>query len=203
MNAWIQPTLAVDIAMLLPPDVQARALALSAALPREEFQGLRLDEQHLPHITLMQLFVRTAEIEQAAARVDEVVRGHARMTLQVTGGGRGTHAVWMAVARAPALVSLHEQLMDTLRGLERPDGGPSAFADPDARLRDVLWVSGYRLSSSFHHFTPHITLGHAAAAPTLEPFAFEADTVAMCHLGRFCTCRRVLRRWTLSASGLP
>jgi hypothetical protein len=64
----------------------------------------------------------------------------------------------------------------------------------------VFWVAGYRLKSSFHLFEPHITLGHGSAPPPIEPFGFDADTVAVCHLGRFCTCRTVLRQWTLSGS---
>jgi 2'-5' RNA ligase len=189
--------LALDVAVLPPPGVSARAISISASLPAEDFQGLRLDESHLPHITLMQLFARANELDQVLARVDEVVRGFKPMTLRVTGGGQGTQSVWMEIEKTPALMQLHEQLMEALRGLERPDGGTGAFFDADARLRDVLWVAGYRLKSSFHHYTPHITLGHGTDPPAIEPSGFEADTVAVCHLGKFCTCRKVLRRWSL------
>ena len=192
-----QRILALDVAVLPPPGVTARALELSASLPADEFHGLRLDESHLPHITLTQMFARANELEEVFARVDEVVRGFKPLTLRVTGGGQGTNSVWMEVEKTPALMQLHEQLMEALRGLERPDGGTGAFFDEDARLRDVLWITSYRLKSSFHHYTPHITLGHGSAPPAVEPLAFEADTVAVCHLGKFCTCRQVLRRWTL------
>ena len=89
--------------------------------------------------------------------------------------------------------------MEALRGYERPGGTPAAFVDGDGRVGDVLWVTGYRLKSAFHAFTPHITLGHGDRVPEIEPFTFTADTVAACHLGRHCTCRRVLRTWELSA----
>jgi 2'-5' RNA ligase len=188
---------ALDIAVLPPPEVSARAIAASAALPASESQGLVLDTEHLPHITLMQLFARENECDDVMARVDEVVRDVAPLALELVGGGHGTHSVWMAVSKTAPLVALHERLMEALRGLERPDGGPAAFFDEDARLRDVLWVAGYRLKSSFHHFEPHITLGHGSQAPEIAPFTFTADTVAACHLGKFCTCRKVLRRWQL------
>jgi 2'-5' RNA ligase len=192
--------LALDVALLPPPEVSATAVALSAALPPEESQGRRLDADLLPHVTLTQLFARDNELDEVMTRVEATLAGVAPLSLQVTGGGQGTSSVWMAIAKTAALVQLHERLMESLRGLERPDGGTGAFADEDARLRDVMWVAGYRLKSSFHHFEPHITLGHGAAPPAVEPFAFEARTVAVCHLGRFCTCRRVLRAWTLTGA---
>jgi hypothetical protein len=199
--------IALDVAVLPPPDVTAKAVALSEALPappplpEAEPQGFRLDDEHLPHVTLIQLFARTNELDEVIARVDDAVRGIPPLGLRATGGGQGTNTVWIAIDKTPHLVELHERLMECLRGLERPAGGTDAFFGGDARLRDVLWVTGYRLKSSFHHFEPHITLGHGPATLTIEPFAFDADAVAVCHLGRHCTCRRVLRRWSLTGPG--
>lgn len=189
---------ALDVAVLPPREVSQEAIRISALLPAADFQGLRLDEGHRPHITLMQLFARVNELDEVHTRVDEVMRDYGRLPLRVTGGGQGASSVWMAVEKTPQLVELHERVMETLRGLERPDGSPAAFFDEDARLRDVLWVAGYRLKSSFHHFVPHITLGHAARPPDIPPFAFDAEAVAVCHLGRFCTCRTILREWKLT-----
>ncbi len=193
----IESLLAIDVVLLPPPPVSARAIDLSAVLPADLSHEFRLDANHQPHITLSQHFVRDNELEQALARVDEVLRDRTRLTLSVTGGGHGASSVWMAIERTPAIVELHERLLEALRGLERADGGPSAFFEGDARVRDVLWVAGYRLKSSFGSYTPHITLGHGGEPPWIEPFSFEATTAAVCHLGRFCACRRVLRQWTL------
>lgn len=193
--------LALDVAILLPPDVRRRAVQLNAALPDTDFEGLRLDEAHLPHVTLTQQFVRAGDLDRIGERLDLVLRAEPPISVHVTGGGRtpgGT--AWMAVARTDALASLHERLMEALREFEQSSGGPSAFLDDDARLADVAWVAGYRVKSSFLSYTPHITLGHAGTPPRIEPFTFDASTVAACHLGRFCTCRRVLRPWTLVSS---
>jgi hypothetical protein len=103
----------------------------------------------------------------------------------------------MAIERTPEILTLHERLMEALRGVERHQGTPAAFADHDARLADVVWVTGFRLKSSFGSFAPHITLGHGDDTPAIEPFTFEATTIAACHLGRHCTCRSVLRQWSL------
>lgn len=191
---------ALDVAILLPAAVATRVIAYSAALSGEESRGLTLDAEHLPHVTLTQQFVREEELESAFSRIDEVLRTRGPLRVLITGAERSGHTVMLAVERTPELLDLHQQVMETLQGLERPEGGPHAFFDDDARIGDVLWVSGFRLKSSFGAFSPHITIGHGADAPAVEPFAFDATTVAACHLGRFCTCRRVLRSWTLRAA---
>lgn len=189
--------LALDIALLPPLDVRYTAIELSAALPPSESHGLRLDEDHIPHITLSQCFIRAEEFDAAMDKVDEVVRRTKPLPLTITGGGRGHNAVWMTVSNTPELQALHEAVMEATRGYERPGGTPHTFYGGDARVGDVMWVTSYRLKASFKAYTPHITLGHASSPPDIKPITFTADTVAACHLGRFCTCREIKRVWTL------
>ena len=111
--------------------------------------------------------------------------------------GKGSNSVWMSIARTPALVDLHEQLLHATESYETMTGDESAFFGNDARDRDVHWVCEFRRESSVDRFTPHITLGHASEPPTVEPMDFVATTIAVCHLGRFCTCRHIFRAWEL------
>jgi 2'-5' RNA ligase len=187
-------TTAIDIAILPPEDVSARAIALSAALPADESQGLLLGGDCLPHITLTQQFVLAASLDALFAQIDDVLRDRAPLRLRVTEGGRSSSSVWMSIERTPELVSLHDQLLQVTEPFEAT-GDASAFFGEDARERDVGWVREFRRESSFDRFTPHITLGHASEPPVVEPIEFVATTIAVCHLGRFCTCRRIIRGW--------
>ena len=203
---------ALDIAILPPADVMARAVRLSAGLSEhpsasgrlleaDDDDILRLDGDHLPHITLTQHYVRESDLELAFARVSEVLERQRPLQIHVTGSTRNRRTVWMSVTRTPDLLDLHGRLMAALRAIERQVGGPRAFYDGDARPRDVQWVARFRRQASSGAFTPHITLGYTDVTgdvtPPIEPLSFEATTVAACHLGRFCTCRRVLRAWNL------
>ena len=188
-------TTAIDIAILPPADVSARAIALSAALPAAESQGLLLGADYPPHITLTQQFVLSESFDSLLEQIDRVMRDRAPLHLRVTGGGKGSNSVWMSIERSPELVSLHEQLLQVAEPFEVTTGDSAAFFGDDARDRDVRWVREFRHQSSFDRFTPHITLGHASNTPAIEPAAFVATTVAVCHLGGFCTCRRILRAW--------
>lgn len=189
--------MALDVAILPSSEVAARAVAVSAALPEEGAKGLRLDAEHLPHITLSQQFVRDEELPAVFERLNEVLAEQPPLRVRITGGGHSGHTLWMAVERTEELLGLHHRVMDALVGLERPDGGPHAFFEETGRVRDVLWVAGFRLKAGLAAYTPHLTLGHGTTVPSIEPIAFDATTIAACHLGRFCACRRVLRAWTL------
>jgi len=194
--AKVGPTvIAIDIAILPPADVSARAIALSAALPADESQGLLLGVDRLPHITLTQQFVPFESLDPLLAQLDRLLRDREPVPLRVTGGGKGTNSVWMTIERTPALANLHAQLLQTAEPFEVTTGDAAAFFGGDARDRDVRWVREFRRESSFDRFTPHITLGHASEPPTVEPMEFVATTIAVCHLGRFCACQRIIRAW--------
>jgi 2'-5' RNA ligase len=189
--------LALDVAILPPPEVSQRAIQLSASLPESESLGLRLGGDMLPHITLTQQFIQTTDLDIVLEQVVSVLAAVRPLHLVVTGAGSGQSSVWMAIEQTPALSKLHRDLMDAVGPFEYPDGTAAAFVDGDARARDVAWVNEYRRTSSHAAFRPHITLGHSATLPPVESLGFTATTIAACHLGRFCTCRRVLRRWEL------
>ena len=199
------PLVALDIAVLPPDQVARRAIEMSARLPRDESQGLLLGADYLPHITLVQLFVDAGELEPLMTAIDYVVRDRPPLHLHVNGGRSGASSVWMGIDPAPALVDVHERLLEATRPFERSGGDATAFfggdpsteLDSGARDRDVRWVSEYRAVSSGRACQPHITLGHASRPPVIDPFDFTADRIAACHLGRFCSCRRVLRTWML------
>ncbi len=188
---------ALDVAILLPPAVAARAIEVSAALPERESAGLRLGGDVLPHVTLTQQFVPASDLDLVLDRVAATLAGVGPLHLTVAGPGRGRSSVWMAIAPTPELNECHQRLMDALHPFERQDGTTEAFLGGDARPGDVEWVTSFRRTSSYAAFRPHVTLGHARELPDVETLTFDAAIVAACQLGKFCTCRRVLRQWEL------
>lgn len=189
--------IAIAVAVLPPQAISRRAIELSAGLPRREPRGLLLSGEVLPHITLTQHFLPADQIDEIFGLVGSELAGLEPLHLTVTGASRGRSSVWMAVEPTPVLSQIHRRLMDLLHDFERAGGTQAAFVDGDARPDDVEWVAGFRRNASYEAFTPHITLGHSATLPSVEPMSFDAATIAACHLGRFCTCRRILRQWKL------
>lgn len=191
--------IATDVALLLPEAVNARVRAANTALLAERPAGFRIDDAHLPHVTLAQQFIRRVELPVLIERMQPILRGTPPLLLRVAGVGSSGTATQFTIEPTPDLQKLHETVMDALQPFEEADGGAEAFysdGEP-ARENDVAWVSQFRSHSSYARFSPHITLGIGRLPEFREPFEFTADRAALCHLGRFCTCRVVRQEWAL------
>jgi hypothetical protein len=146
-------------------------------------------------------------IERMFDRIAGVTRGVPPLRLSIRGidqpgavaraAGASTS---LALERSPELQDLHVRLMDALDDVDQRIGGEGAFYENGEapRLRDIAWVTGFRTQSAYARFTPHVTVGHGEVSETVAPFDFDAARLAACHLGRYCTCRVILREWPLS-----
>ena len=220
---WVQvygsePSSVTAINILLEPDAAMveRAQAENARL-REVFPGgFKLDATHAPHITLLQRFVRTADLEKMYAAAGQVfarckvrdVRLEACAYYYIPSGPLGLAGL---VARPhPALVELQQSLIEAVAPFTAAVGFADAFcASPDNPTIDPLaiaYVQAYVPNSSGEKFKPHLTTGigprdyldRLVAAP-FEPFTFGAAGAAVYQLGNYGTAAKRLHPFVLEA----
>ena len=195
---------AIDVAILLPPTVQEVVARLNAQLAGPP-EGFRFDATHLPHVTLAQQFVPAADLSLVAAEVGAVLASFPPLTLTAGHLASSGLTTSLVLGATGSINAIHTRIMDRLAAFDMTAGGADAFlADGESpRARDVEWVTRFRTAAAYGSFEPHVTLGVGvldAPAPALE---FEAEEVALCRLGRFCTCRRVVASWTLAERSDP
>ena len=194
--------LALDVALLLPPGA-AGAVARLNALLRPPPAGFTFDGTHLPHVTLVQQFIREADLDALLPPLRRLAAEAAPIALRGTGLRPGRTTTSLAVTGGAPLDRLHARLLEVLGPHAAPPGDAAAFVaeGEPARDADVDWVTHFRRRAAGPHFEPHVTLGVGTlggAAPRIE---FTAAELAACRLGRFCTCRRVLGAWRLGPAG--
>lgn len=191
--------IAVALAILLPVEVQQTAQRLNERFGQSGNQGFRFDESHRPHITLGQHFVSKAKFPEIRTRIDELVSEHEPIEIHVTGAQDGRTAQILSIKRVAPLQRLHEAAMDAMAPYELSTSEPDSFQSDGVppRSADILWVATFRNRSSYGRYAPHITIGIGTQPFTIEPFQFTAHEIAMYQLGRFCTCRNQLARWSL------
>ena len=205
--------LALDVALLLPSEA-ARAVGRLNERLQAPPAGFAFDATHLPHVTLVQQFVRTADMPIVLPRLGRVASRTPPIALRGAGLQRGRTTTSLAVEGGAALRALHDRLLACLAPHAAPAADGSGFAGDafaaafvaDAeppRGADIEWVARFRTRAAGDRFEPHVTLGVGELDRGAVPrIAFTAADLAACHLGRFCTCRRVLGAWHLG-DGAP
>ena len=78
------------------------------------------------------------------------------------------------------------------------DATPDATPDTTIDKAAISWVENFPAQSSFTRFSPHITAGFGQTDYLLGPMRFQPASIALCQLGNFCTCRRILAAADLS-----
>lgn len=217
----------VAINVLLEPDAGTKVLAaeLNAELRRglpASSPAFAFDETHLPHVTLLQRYVRREDLERVLEAVREaaghVIAGAEGKDLRLragalSGGELGTPpgTVLASVEFEPqaAVRALHDGLLRALAPLAVSGGSEAAFftlrGEPPANGATVAYVEGFVPAHAGEQYAPHLSAGVAREADVRRlardhPLAGVRVTpvaVAVAHLGDLGTARQILRRWPL------
>jgi len=218
-NDWKQvfpaPQTAVTaIDILLEPDATMlrHAEANNARLLEVNPKGFALDAAHRPHITILQAFVRTADLDQVYAAAGKVIAGAdlSRMRLEAfkyyyaPAGADGVAGI--CAKPSPEILELQAGIVAAV-GPFMVDHGPiGAFTAPhgdpalDAGL--IEYVATYVPKFAGQHFNPHVSTGTAPKAyldkmlaEPFEAFTFSPAGAAVYQLGPFGTAAMKLKEW--------
>jgi hypothetical protein len=203
---------AIDV--LLEPDATMlqHAEANNARLLKAYPKGFALDATHRPHITLVQRFVRTADLDALYAALGKVFAGTNVSAMKLEAfqyyyAPTGNTGVAGIVAKpTPELLELQRQVIAAAAPFTVETGTIAAFTsghgDPaiDAALID--YVSTFVPKMSGEHFSPHVSTGVAPReyldemlAEPFESFRFSPAGAAVYQLGPFGTAAKQLKKW--------
>jgi phosphoserine phosphatase len=205
---------AIDI--LLEPDstMLRHAATDNARLLKVYPQGFALDATHRPHITLIQRFVRTADLEKVYAAAGKVLAA-----ANVTGMKLEAFKYYYAPAGAvgvagicarptPEILKLQADIIAAVKPFTVDSGPIGAFTAPhddaatDAAI--IKYVSTFVPEMSGAKFNPHVSTGVAPTAyldkmngEPFEVFPFSPAGAAVYQLGPFGTAAKMLKQWDL------
>jgi phosphoserine phosphatase len=212
--AEAQGITAIDV--LLEPDAAMlrHAEATNARLLKIYPQGFALDATHRPHITLVQRFVRTADLEKVYAAAGKVLVA-ANLTQMKLEAFKYYYAPAGAIGVAgicarptPEILKLQADVIAAVKPFAVDSGPIGAFTAPpaDAATDEALikYVSTFVPAMSGANYNPHVSTG---VAPTgyldtmlgekFESFTFSPAGAAVYQLGPLGTAARLLKQWDL------
>jgi len=207
---------AIDI--LLEPDATmlGHAQANNARLLKVFPKGFALDEAHRPHITLIQRFVRTADLDRVYAAAEKVLAGAGitRIPLEAFkfyyAPGPGVGVAGIVARPTPALLAMQQALITAVAPFTVETGPIGAFTAPhDDPANDGLlikYVSTFVPQQTGERYSPHVSTGVAPRdyldkmlAEPFAPFTFSPTAAAVYQLGPFGTAAKKLKDWNFKS----
>jgi hypothetical protein len=210
------PVTAIDV--LLEPDaaMMKNAGAANARLRASFPKGFALDESHQPHISCLQRYVRTAELDRVYDAVAKVLAGEKPATWKLK-AYKYYYLPWKEIGLAGIvieptedLIKFQQKLIDAVAPFTERTGTAAAFVttkeDPDINQPTMDYVAGYVPNGTGTKFNPHVSIGVATQdylkkmlAEKFETFTFSPAGVSVYQLGNLGTARKKLKSWELKA----
>ena len=210
-----EPVTAVDI--LLEPDATMlqHAEAVNARLLKVYPKGFALDALHRPHITLIQRYVRTADLDKVYAAAGNVLTSK-----KITGWklkafkyyylpDKDIGVAGIVIEPTADLLKLQQELIDAVAPFTEKTGTAAAFAttpgNSDIQPALIDYVAAFVPKYSGKHFNPHVTIGVASQdylknmlAEPFDVFTFSPVSASVYQLGSYGTAMKKLHAWDLS-----
>jgi hypothetical protein len=204
---------AIDI--LLEPDATMlkHAAADNARLLKAYPKGFALDATHRPHVTMLQAFARTADLEALYAAEEKVLvaanvknmKLEAVKTYYIPAGG-GLGVAGIVAKPTPQLLKLQADIIAAAKPFIVQTGPIEAFTarhdDPAIDAAMIQYVSTFEQKAAGEHFNPHVSTGTAPTADLdkmiaepFEPFTFSPAGAAVYQLGPYGTAAKKLKEW--------
>jgi phosphoserine phosphatase len=208
------PVTAIDI--LLEPDAAMLqyAEANNARLLKVYAQGFELDAAHRPHITMLQCFVRTADLEKVYDAEEKVLAAASVNAMKLEAfkyyyAPAGAVGIAGICAKPTVeILKLQADIIAAARPYMVETGPIGAFTaphdDPATDAAIIQYVSTFVPKMSGENFNPHVSTGVAPKeyldkmlAEPFENFTFSPAGAAVYQLGPFGTAAKKLKDWDL------
>ncbi len=199
------------INVLLNPDAATveRAKAANARLREDYPDGFALDANHAPHITVLQRFVRTADLDEVANAVTEALRSEPPVSWESKATGyydlphENLGLMGIVIEPTEDLRRAQQTIIDAIAPFAAEKGTSEAFAPrPDGRAISqptVDYVNGFLGARTGANYHPHLTIGigtrelvDAMKAEPFEVFTVRPVSVSLYQVGEFGVAQRKL-----------
>jgi 2'-5' RNA ligase len=209
------PVTAIDIALEPDATMIQHTMAANARLRKSFPNGFALDKTRHPHVTLLQQFVRTEDLDKIYAAANAVLAKE-KPTAWMLKATKFYYIPSPPVGLAGIVVEptedlhrLQDELITAIEPYTVRTGTPAAFFS-DEGGRDIQnelidYVTNFVTDAAGKRFNPHVTIGVGMVdyldRMLAEPFAsftFSPAGASVYQLGSFGTARKELRALTLT-----
>jgi hypothetical protein len=200
---------AIDICLEPDATMVQHAEAVNARLRGVFPEGFALDASHRPHVTLVQRFVRTADLDQVYAAAGKAIANANVASLKLEAfkyyyiPDKDLGLSGIVIKPTPELLKVEQDVIDAVAPFTVKTGTSAAFVSPEnpgVNQLLITYVEVFVPEHSGEHYEPHVTTGLATReyldkmlAEPFEDFAFSPAGAAVYHLGPYGTAAKKLK----------
>lgn len=207
------PVTAIDIALEPDATMVQHAKAANVRLLKSFPKGFALDETHHPHVSMLQQFVRSDDLEKVFAAANAVLAKEkpTAWTLKafkyyyIPSPPIGLAGI--VVEPTKDLLRLQHELIAAVEPYTVKTGTPAAFFSEeggrDIQKNLIEYVANFIKIAAGKRFNPHVTIGvgtegylNEMLTEQFPPFTFSATGASVYQLGTFGTARKELKALT-------
>jgi hypothetical protein len=209
------PVTVIDIALEPDATMIQRAQAANTRLLKSFPKGFTLDETHHPHISMLQQFVRTDDLDKVFAAANAVLAKERPTTWTLKAfkyyyiPAPPIGLAGIVVEPTEDLHRLQDALIEVVEPYTVKTGTPAAcFSDEGGRdIQEFLitYVENFVRDAAGERFNPHVTIGvgtetylNEMLAEPFPSFTFSPAGASVYQLGTFGTARKELKALTVT-----
>jgi hypothetical protein len=206
---------AIDIALEPDATMIQHAQADNARLLKVFPKGFALDATHHPHISMLQQFVRTADLDKVYAAAEKVFASEKPTGWKLRAfkyyyiPSPPVGLAGIVVEPTDDLHRLQQELIDAVTPFTVKTGTPAAFVSTedgrDIQPDLIEYVAHFVKIAAGKRFNPHVTIGVATItylkqmlAEPFDAFTFSPAGASVYQLGTFGTARKELKALALT-----
>ena len=215
-SAEQNPITAIDIALEPDATMIQHAEAINERLMKVFPKGFALGAKHHPHISILQRYVRTEDLEKVYAAAGAVLANEKPAGWKLKAfkyyfiPWKDIGLAGIVIEPTDNLLELQQKLIDAVAPYTAQTGTAAAFVttpdDPDINQPTIDYVETFVPKASGKHFNPHVTVGIATQdylnkmlAEPFDAFTFSPSAASVYQLGDFGTARKKLTMWNLKS----
>ena len=191
--------IAIDVVLLPSESMTEKAIEVNQKLLQQYSSKIVLNKENcFPHISLCMGVIDENDIPAVTKILAEI--GKQFSALNLTATNLPTHIIPTGdkvadfqIQTTEKLQLLHELIMKKLSQFLTYDvSADMLFVPPAIEEVTFYWIKNYPNKLSFDKYKPHITLGFGEITDIELPIQFTSSKLALCQLGNYCTCKKIL-----------
>lgn len=190
--------LAVDVALIPPEDVSRGIIKLIESF-NEGPTKLNLINC-LPHITLAMGIIERSKLHLAYQVINKLAKSINEIPISIEKTRVSTLQDMTKISELTVelnsdILKLHADVMTAFKELLTDNDVKLDYflSPPKVSSQSIHWVKNYlKHHQSLDNYNPHITLGKGILENLPSPIKFSNSSIALSHLGTYCTCRKIL-----------